>query len=137
MGVQLEPGGMTNFEHLDVAYVLEQCQRYLVVLNEGTTGTISGAGTAFTTTTAEIYMALPAPMRKQPTVTITVGGFSVTNGAGTAVAVSGAGSAATLHTPQAIGLLATVASGLTIGQGTFLVGRTTASGSIVCDADYA
>lgn len=137
MGAQLEVGSMTNFEHLDVAYVLEQCQRYLIVLNEGTAGTIQGTGGAGSTTTALIYIGLPAPMRKAPTVTLTTGGFAVTNGAGTAVAVSTWGSAATLHTPQAIGLLATVASGLTAGQFSSLVGRTTGSGNIEISADYA
>lgn len=137
MGAQLEVGSMTPFEHLDIAYVLEQCQRYLIVISEGTTGTIQGTGGASSTTTGLIYIGLPAPMRKAPTVTITTGGFAITNGAGTAVAISSVGSAAALHTPQAVGLLCTVASGLTAGQFSALVGRTTGSGTIEVSADYA
>jgi len=136
MGVQVEAGGMTTFEHLDVAEVLSICQRYFVQLNEGTTGVISGTGLATSTTTVQLYLALPSTMRKNPTVSITVGGFQVTNGGGAGVAISGAGSAAVQHTPQAVGVLATVASGLTLGQGSLLVGRTTGNGKIAVNADY-
>lgn len=138
MGVQLEIGTeMTPFEHLDVAYVLEQCQRYLIVMNEGTTGTISGAGQCFTTSTGQIYIALPAPMRKAPTVTVTIGGFQILSAAGSGQAVTSVGSAATLHTPQAVGIQFTTGGSLSIGQGALLTGRSTNLGIIKIDADYA
>lgn len=136
MGVQLEPGGMTSFEHLDVAEVVSICQRYFVQLNEGTTGVASATGMAQSTTVVNLVAFLPATMRVAPTVTITTGGFAVTNGGNVAVSPTGIGSLAAKHTTTVIGLLATVASGLTLGQGSMLVGRTTGSGKIAINADY-
>ena len=137
MGVQLEVGGMTAYEHLDVAYVLEQAQRYLIVMSEGTTGMPSAAGAAASATTAQLFVPLPMTMRKSPTVTLTIGGFEVTTGAGAGQAITGGGSLATKHNPQAVGLLVTTGGTLTAGQGTLLIGRSTGLGSIEMDADYA
>lgn len=136
MGVQLEVGGMTSFEHLDVAYVLETAQRYFIQLNEGTTGVITGTGLSFSTTTANILVPLPMTMRVAPTLTVAVGGFQVTHGGGVGVNITGAGSAAAQNTANSVGVLATVAAGLTAGQATTLIGRTTGNGSLKAYADY-
>lgn len=138
MGVQLEQGSvMSPFEHLDVAYVLEQAQRYLIVMSEGTTGMPSGAGVSVSATTAQIFIPLPMTMRKAPTVTFTAGGFQIGNGAGAGQSVSGGGSLATKHNAQAVGLLLTTGGTLTAGQATLLIGRSTGLGSVEMDADYA
>lgn len=136
-GVQLEEGGgPTQFEHRDAQIELEIAQRYFYQLNEGTSGVISGTGSAFSASTGQIYIPLPVQMRTIPTVTITVGGFRFTDGAGVGHTISSAGSAATTHQVNSVGIQVTAATTLTAGQGGLLVGQTTNNGKIQVSAEY-
>lgn len=134
-GIQLEIGSQpTPFEHLDAAMVIERCQRYCFVLNEPATTTVLAAvGQCYSVTTARIVIPLPVPMYKAPTLTFSAGSFSVTATTGTAVTIT-SGGGGTAQTVNAIGLIATVASGLLSGYATVL-GGTGGGGSIVASAD--
>jgi hypothetical protein len=134
MGVQLEIGGMTAFEHTEVAEVVNIATRYLQVISEPTTGIALGAALSLTSTTATVHVPLPSPMRKAPTLTFTAGGFIVTDNAQGAHTISAA--SLTGATTGAITLATTAATTLTAGQMGFLQGRTTGLGEIVLGADY-
>jgi|GEM_PF-1324298 len=137
MGVQLEVGARaTNYEHQDAQIALEIAQRYYYQLNEGTTGQIGGVGSAFTASTGQIMIPLPVQMRIAPTVTVSIGGFRLSDGAGTGHLISSAGSAATTHSVNAVGLNLTAAATLTAGQTALLVGQTTNNGKIQVSAEY-
>jgi hypothetical protein len=135
MGIQAELGGMTPFEHLDVAEVLNVCTRYLQVINEPTAGVAVGPAAFSASSIAQVHVPLAAPMRKAPTVTFTAGGFAITDSALGAHTVS-SGAFAT-NTPVALTGTLTCAVTLTAGLVSFLQGRTTGSGIIIADADYA
>lgn len=133
-GVQLEIGAQaTPFEHRDVELELALCNRYCFIINEPTTATFIATGQAFSATTAGITIPLPTPMRTAPTITYTAGSFSVLATTGTPVLITSAGGQ-THHTITAIGLQATVASGLLAGYATIL-GGSGGTGSIVASCD--
>ena len=132
-GLQLELGGLSPFEHRDIQVETEICQRYAWVIQEPAAGVIVGAGQCGTTTNATIYMATPVQMATAPTVTCIYGSFAVLHVV-TATACSALAAIGT-HSPNALSISATVASGLTAGQGAMLQGGTGA-GYIVASADY-
>jgi hypothetical protein len=136
MGIQLEEGSApTPFEHRDAQVELEMCQRYCFVLNEPTTNILLATGMCLSATTAQVVVPLPTPMRAAPTVTVTVGSFSVLATTGTAVVLTSAGVPSNGHSVNSIGLVGTAASGLLAGYGTIL-GGSGGTGKIVANCDY-
>ena len=79
MGVQLEAGGLTSFEHLDVAEVVNLCTRYLQVVQEPTAGIAVGPASFSASNIVTVHIPLASPLRKAPTLTFTAGGFIVTD----------------------------------------------------------
>jgi len=113
------------FEHRSQQIELALCQRYFYQINEPSAGVVLGTGLAKTANIGIVQVPLPVQMRIAPTVTTTLGGISITNGAATALATTslqplGAGAAgATVNT---LGLSAYTSGTLTVGQGALLVG---------------
>ena len=134
LGMQLEIGGMTPFEHLDVAEVVNICTRYLQVINEPTVGMVIGPAAFSASSIAQIHIPLPSPMRKAPTLTFTAGGFAITDSALGAHTISAA--AIQVANTGAVTLLATCATTLTAGLVSFMQGRSTNDGIIILQADY-
>lgn len=137
LGIQVELGGLSDFEHLDVAEVAEICQRYLFVVKEPTASVQVGTGVSTAASLAAINIPTPITMRKAPTLTFTAGGFAITDGAGGNHTISGAGPAGGANTVNNIGMQITAAATLTAGHSALMVGRTTGSGILIADADYA
>lgn len=137
LGVQLEAGGMTTFEHLDVAEVVNLCTRYLQVVQEPTAGIAVGPASFSASSIATVHIPLASPLRKAPTLTFSAGGFIITDQAQTAHAVSAAGltgattGAVTLNVTAA----ATFSSGNSAGPA-FMQGRSTGLGTIILNSDY-
>jgi hypothetical protein len=138
MGMQLEIGTMSSFEHLDIAEVVNICTRYLQVYPEPVSTCIIGpASYNGATSTCQVHMPLPSPMRKSPSLTFTAGTFCVVDGANTAHAVSAAGIAGA--TSGSVTLNVTAAATFSSGNSAspaFMQGRTANQGSIVLYADY-
>ena len=134
-GIQTEIGGMSPFEHLDVAEVWNVCTRYLQVINEPTVGMAVGPASFSAASVAQVHIPLPAVMRKAPTVTFTAGGFDITDSALGAHTISSGG--LTQANSQALTMTVTAAATLTAGLVSFMQGRTTGNGVIIIDADYA
>lgn len=137
IGVQVEQGALTQFEHLDIAEVAEVCQRYVFAVQEPSSGVQIGGGVSTAASLAAINVPTPITMRKAPTLTFTAGGFAITDGAGAAHTISGAGAAGTVNTANNVGLQITAAATLTAGHAAILIGRTAGSGIIIASADYA
>lgn len=131
-GIQLEVGSATPFEHMDIQFVIEECQRYAWVTNEPAAGVVVGTGSLNSTTAAIIYMATPVQMRTAPTVTVTAGSFGCTPAG---AARSGTIAAGSTHTVNAITVNVSGITASTAGFGTPLVGGGGA-GVITASADF-
>jgi hypothetical protein len=118
-GVQLEKGSTaTSFDYRDYGRELRMCQRYYFRNTADQAYSIFGAGQGVSTTSVNIYSALPVSMRATPTVNgSTLRLFSGTTG----FTVTGFDS--TLCSKNVGSLGVTVASGLTAGQGYYLQGN--------------
>jgi hypothetical protein len=132
-GIQLESGIYPSlFEHTDVQFVLEQCQRYCVQFNEPVAGVVVGAGMNTGAAAQLIFIPLPTPMVKAPAVVIgTTGPAWKTNQAGTATATTL--TAGTTHTVNAISVTGGATG--TAGQATMLQGGG-GTGTITVSADF-
>lgn len=133
-GIQLEVGGMTPFEHTDVAEVINIATRYLQVINEPTVGMAIGPAAFSASSIAQVHIPLPSPMRKAPTLTFTPGGFAITDSALGAHLISAGG--LQVGSQNAVTMLVTAAATLTAGLVSFMQGRSTNSGIIILNADY-
>lgn len=133
-GIQVEVGGMSPFEHLDVAEVQNLCTRYLQVINEPTAGVAIGPAAFSAASIAQVHIPLAAPMRQAPTVTFTAGGFAITDSALGAHTIS-SGAFATNTTTALTGTV-TAAATLTAGLVSYVQGRTTNNGIIIANADF-
>ena len=134
-GVQLEIGSTaTPFERRLYNQELANCQRYCTAFSVSAINTFFGSGFSYNSTNALVYTAFPVTMRASPTVTYSnVSHFGVYDGnAGTIVTTT---LTAYSSSPNAIGTLATVASGLTTGQGTMLKDNGTTSAKILCASE--
>lgn len=128
---QLELGSVaTLFEYEDYGFTLRKCQRYFYAHNFTHTGT-SGywfPGTCISTTHANIGVSLPVPIRVPYAGTSSIsigaaGSFQVMGSSGSPIAVTALVLKSGMVTSnQFVMLDATVASGLTAGDGTFLGG---------------
>lgn len=137
LGIQLEAGGMTSFEHLDVAEVVNLCTRYLQVIQEPTVGIAIGPASFSAATIATVHVPLASPLRKAPTLTFTAGGYVIIDQAQTAHAVSAAG--LTGATTGAVTLNVTAGQTFSAGNSAspqFMEGRSTGLGTIILNADY-
>ena len=132
-GIQLEAGIYPSlFEHLDAAFVLEQCQRFALQINEPAVGVLVAMGGVTVAANNQKYLIpLPVQMIKAPTVTVSAGSFKMA--AGTTVAAATGLAAASTHTPQAISLVTTVTQ--TAGQASHLEGGG-GSGYLLASADF-
>ena len=117
--VNLVPGA-TAYPVNPVPYAKElvRCQRYAAQLFPGTAVHRYGAGFCQSTTAAQVTIPLPVPMNKAPTATYAAAAnFQVFSGPGlvacTVIATS-------LASATMLGVQATVAAGLTVGQGAIL-----------------
>jgi hypothetical protein len=130
MGLQLEIGPMSDFEHRDAQVELEICQRYAWITPEPAATVVVGSGMNTTTSAQIFYMAAPVQFYKAPTVTVVAGSFK-TNQASTPTATTI--TAGTTHTVNAISVNGNSAG--TAGQGTLLQGGG-GSGYISASADF-
>ena len=130
IGIKLEQGGVSPFEHRDVQVELELCQRYFFQVNETSTAIIA-TGAIEAANAATFIVSLPVQMRIAPTVTVTAGSFAQQVSGATA-AVSGFAAGAT-HTPNFITVVSTATA--TAGLAALLVSRQTNSGTIAISAD--
>jgi hypothetical protein len=137
VGPQLEIGGVTPYEHLEIAETVNIATRYLQVINEPTAGIAIGPASYSAASLAIVHVPLPSPMRKAPTLTFTAGGFAIYDQAQTAHGVTGALllGATTGALTLAVTAAATLSSGNSAGPA-FLQGRTTNSGVIILNADF-
>jgi hypothetical protein len=122
-GVQLEAGSVaTPFERRDYGRELMMCQRYLFAYRSSSTSEYITFGQAAGTTIAVHNFAFPVTTRVPPTgVTVSSAGhFYPLNGS--VSSAPGAASSVTFESGTTIGaqVRATVASGLTTGQGSYL-----------------
>jgi hypothetical protein len=120
-GVQLEAGAVaTPFEFEDYGTTLAKCQRYGYAVRQISGYAALGAGFAYATTGALIYVPLPATMRTVPTVTYTtLDGLSVYNNTGgpqVTTNISGSN-----HSADTLYVLGTVGVSLSAGNGTAAV----------------
>jgi hypothetical protein len=134
-GIQVEVGGMSPFEHLDIAEVFNIATRYLQVIPEPTAGIAVGPAAFSASSIAQVHIPFPAVMRKAPTLTFTAGGYCITDSALGAHTISSGGLSGA--NSQAATLTVTCAATLTAGLVSFMQGRTTGSGTIILDSDYA
>jgi len=118
-GVQLEKGSTaTSYDYRDYGRELRMCQRYYFRNTADQAYSIFGTGLGTTTTTANIYSALPVSMRSTPTVSgSTLRIYSGTLG----FSVTGFDSTFCAKNVGSFGV--TVASGLTAGQGYYCQGN--------------
>lgn len=130
IGIQLEQGGVTPFEHRDVQFELELAQRYFFQANETSTAIVA-MGAIEAANAATFIISLPVQMRISPTVTVTAGSFAQQVSGATA-AVSGFAAGAT-HTPNFVTVTSTATA--TAGLAALLVSRQTNSGIIAVSAD--
>jgi hypothetical protein len=125
-GVQLEEGVVsTNFDVLPYGTQLQLCQRYLPAFNSSgtSTGIVHGYNES-TTTTRNLYQFIVTPRTPPTGISISAAGdFTVAIAGGSVVCTALAFSSAN---NQAALLIATVASGLTTGQGNALRQTSTA-----------
>jgi hypothetical protein len=132
---QLEVGSTaTPFERRLYGHELINCQRYCAAFTITAINTFFGSGFSYNSTNALAFTPMPVTMRTSPTVT-----YSTTNQFGVYD-----GSAGTITTtaieaysmgPSGIGTRATVASGLTAGQGTMLKDNGNTSAKIICTSE--
>lgn len=126
-GVQLEKGSTaTSFDFRSYGTELQLCQRYYYKKQASTTATYFSGGYAYSTTQAIYMVQFPTPMRTQPTsmeTTGTASDYRSLNGALGGINCT----AITFNNAETVSssFIATVSSGLTAGQGSFLL----ASGS--------
>jgi hypothetical protein len=130
IGIQLEQGGFTAFEHRDVQVELELCQRYYFQVNETSTAIIA-PGAVGAANAATFILTVPVQMRIPPTVTVAAGSLAQTVSGATA-AVSGFAAGAT-HTVNFVTVTSTATA--TAGLAALLVCRQTNSGNIQISAD--
>jgi hypothetical protein len=142
MGMQLEAGGMSPFEHLDMAQVVETATRYLQVWNEPTAGIAVGPAGFSAASIALVHVPIVTPLRKSPTVTFNTGGWAVTDQGQTTHRVSAGGLQGAVTSgagASSMTLLVTCAGTFSAGNSAsplFLQGQSTGLGSIVANADY-
>lgn len=134
IGIQLETGSVTQFEHTEVAEVINIATRYLQVITEPTVGMAIGPAVFSASSIAQVHIPLASPMRQAPTLTFTAGGFAITDSALGAHTISAAG--LQVANTGAVTLLVTAAATLTAGLVSFMQGRSTGVGEIVLNADY-
>ena len=125
-GVQLEEGVVsTNFDVLPYGTQLSLCQRYFLLLGGVSTNDNVSAGQAFSTTSGAYSVRFPVAMRATPTLdTFTASNWSVLNGTGGLVAATAISLAGGQTSTLGCQISATVASGLTAGQGSQLLANT-------------
>ena len=137
MGIQLEAGGMSPFEHMEESEVVNMATRYLQVIPEPTAGIAIGPAVFSAASIALAFVQLPTPLRKSPTLTFNTGGWAVTDQGQTTHRVSAGGLQGA--TSSALSVLVTCAGTFSAGNSAapcFLQGVSTALGSIVANADY-
>lgn len=134
MGVQLEIGPLTPFEHTEVAEVVNIATRYLQVISEPTVGMAIGPAVFSASSIAQVHIPLASPMRQAPTLTFSAGGFDITDSALGAHTISAAG--LQVANTGAVTLLVTAAATLTAGLVSFMQGRSTGLGTIILNADF-
>jgi hypothetical protein len=136
-GVQLEVGTeATPFEHRPYDMELARCQRYYEQIQPASNYQMLASGFV-TATTNGAFCLLYSIKRTAPSFTFTAGNtFSINNGADVATLVTAIGINAGRIGTQSANVHASVASGLTVGNGCLLnAGATPASCSISISAE--
>ena len=137
-GVQLQAGEATDFEHRSYGDELQRCSRYFQKIEVlGSAGSFSPfpyTGLSRTSTIGKITCGWTTPLRTAPTITTTdANTFAIPNGTGSSIAVDSI-SMGRINALAAF-IEFTVASGLTVGQATYLNTNNTADPSISADAE--
>lgn len=128
-GVQVEAGSVaTRFEEEPYEATLRKCQRYYYRMEPGAAGRPFGVGQAYGTATSITYVKFPVNMRSRPTAVEqsgTASHYKVTNSTFGDVACSAVPSYNDA-TVEGAEVAATVSSGLTAGNASFLKTNNTA-----------
>lgn len=124
-GVQFEVGGATQFEWLPLSIQQEQAYRYFQAFRQPLGTGVSahlGNGFAASTTLARIGMHLPVPLRKVPPIITVSDGthFKLAHQATSTVTTAISVGSPDESNPHAVEFFATVAAGLTAGDGVIL-----------------
>lgn len=116
---------------------LSLCQRYTVVYGiSGVAYESIAPGMCWSTTKADILVALPVTTRIVPAISFTsAANFGVLNSAGSAVALTALSVVATQASSKICHLLATVAAGLTGGNGTYLCKNNNTTDALIFSAE--
>ena len=127
-GVQLEKGSTaTSFDYRPYGTELALCQRYYYRITADATNRIFAVGSAYATTASGNYGNFPVTMRTRPTAleqTGTAANYQVDSG-GTARACSAVPAYSGYTTENNFYVLATVASGQTVGYGSNFISAAT------------
>jgi hypothetical protein len=133
-GVQLEIGATaTPFEHRDIEVELALCQRYYVRFTEAN-GAVFGMGAPSAVNTQFYSVYLPTPLRSNPTVTWTVGGFKLNIDGGGSTTTPTTPAAGATHSPTVITL--TTANTLTAAAHSIALVGTGTTGFFDASADF-
>ena len=132
-GVQLEKGSTaTSFDYRPYGTELALCQRYCIKYGGNSLFETFGSGLSYGTTGAWVSINLPVEMRAIPSVdTATL--VSVVNGAAGNLSVTGV--AIGYSGTKNLGLIVSVASGLTLGQATLFTAFNSTSAKLVFSAE--
>ena len=136
-GVQLEKGSTaTSFDYRPYGTELQLCQRYYEIIQPAQGYQMLASGFVTATTNGAFFLSYLIK-RTSPSFTFTAGNtFVVNNGADTATAVTAIAINGGRIGTQSANVFATVASGLTVGNGcTLNAGATAASCSINISAE--
>jgi hypothetical protein len=140
-GVQLEKGSTaTSFDYRPYGTELALCQRYAQKITSDATAVYAryGSGFCYATTTIATTIPFKVSMRATPSLTTTgtATNYAIYNGAGVVSicnAVPVIGSLGT--TTEVADVQASVASGLTVGQGAILLSNNTANSYLLFTAE--
>jgi hypothetical protein len=132
IGIQLQQGGVSPFEHRAEQVELALCQRYFYQLNEPATGIAVAVGAVGAANATQFVIPLPVQMRAAPTVTTNSGQF-VQSVSGAQAAVSAFTSSVSGSTVNYVSVLTTATA--TAGLSAVLIGKVANSGFVAASAD--
>jgi len=125
-GVQLEVGDTaTPFEHRPYDMELARCQRYYVVFGGDSAYTPYGTGNNYSSTNGTMVVSYPVQMRANPTLTVTTPNRVLSGSANASVTAMSLGNGGRLTS-----YIDYTASGLTVGQGSYITSNGSTSGTI-------
>lgn len=131
--LSLTPRAFSGFETVDVADVLNRCQKYAYALTSSSAGQAFGFGQAISGSAAIVNIPFPITMRKAPAISATASAWQLTTSTGAPAVCNGlALSGVTDYSAQLT--ISTTTSLLTAGNATMFQ-ASTSTAAIVFSAD--